>query len=164
MGHKTSIFPSKKFRNDRRAGIEGLPLQLMILVLIAGVGSAVMMGWMTGLKAPLSIASVYAEPGEIILNDGDGDAIYRNSSVSITINVVDQNGNGVEGAIIVLGGCNIATSTGGTVHGLTDASGSLAFTNLKASHIGGPIGFISVTVSKSGYGTDSSQNIPVICG
>src|SRR5512133_432985 len=91
MRHKTSVLTSKKFRKDRRAGIEGLPLQLMILVLIAGVGSAVMMGWMTGLKAPLSIANVYAEPGEIILNDVDGDGIYRNSSVSITINVVDQN-------------------------------------------------------------------------
>jgi hypothetical protein len=164
MMSKTKRFRGKNIKSDRHGGIEGLPLQLMILVLIAGVGSAVMMGWMTGLKAPASISSVVAEPGEIILSDEDGNSIYENDDVTIAIHVLDQGGSGVEGAMVVLDGCNIATSSGNTAYAKTDSTGTATFDGLKASYSGGNLGFITVKVSKGGAGTDASYSIPVVCG
>ena len=161
---KTNVTRGKRFRKDRRAGIEGLPLQLMILVLIAGVGSAVMMGWMTGLKAPASISSVVAEPGEIILTDHDANGIYESGAIDIKIHVLDQGGSGVEGAMVILEGCNIATSNGNTAYAKTDSTGTAVFQDLKAAYSGGSLGFITVKVSKGGAGTDASYSIPVVCG
>ncbi|OPY31144.1 MAG: hypothetical protein A4E32_02129 [Methanomassiliicoccales archaeon PtaU1.Bin124] len=169
LGHgakmsKTKYSRGKRFRNDRNGGIEGLPLQLMILVLIAGVGTAVMMGWMTNLKAPASINSVVAEPGEIVLTDSDSNGIYSEDGIDIKIHVLDQTGSGVEGAMVVLDGCNIVTEDGTTAYAKTDSTGTATFTGLSATYAGGNLGFITVKVSKGGAGTDSSYSIPVVCG
>lgn len=157
-------YGAKRMKRDRHGGIEGLPLQLMILVLIAGVGSAVMMGWMTGLKAPSSITSVHAEPGEIMLRDSYGNGVFENRSISLEVMVLDQNGDGVEGAVVVLDGCGIVNAYGGTAYAKTDATGTANFNGLQASYSGGLLGFVSVKVSKGGTGTDASYSIPVVCG
>lgn len=164
MRSKTRSKWGKELTKDKDGGIEGLPLQLMILVLIAGVGSAVMMGWMTGLDAPTTISSVYAEPGEIVLEDFNGDGIFTNDSIGMVVHVVDGQGNDVNGAVVVLSGCNIESFTGSTAHGTTDSSGCMIFEDLKASHVGASLGFITVTVTKSGYGTESTYSVPVVCG
>lgn len=152
----------KNIRKDRSAGIEGLPLQLMIMVVIAGLGTAILLGWMSGLSAPRSIDAVYSNPSELVLSDGDRDGVFTASSISMTITVLDQNGEPVTGATIVLDGCNIATASGKQVHGTTDASGKVLLSGLSASQTGRSVGFITVTVTKSGMGTDSSLTIPVI--
>ncbi|MBC7107524.1 MAG: hypothetical protein H5T41_01830 [Methanomassiliicoccales archaeon] len=152
----------RNIRNDAEGGIEGLPLQLILMVVIAGIGMTVILGWMTGLEAPKSIGAVYATPSEIILTDENSDGLYEKSDLTLTITVVDQNGDPVSGASVVLQGTNIAFEDGRTAHGMTDASGKVKFSDLSLSQRGTTIGFVTVTVTKSGYGTDSSLTIPVI--
>jgi len=151
-------------KKDRNAGIEGLPLQLMIMVVVAGIGTTVILGWMAGLQAPVMIGSVHASPNEIVLNDIDGDGIYQGDDIGITITVLDTDGNGISSATVLLEGAGISYSDyEGHVHGVTDTSGKVRFTDLSASYGGSTIGFITVTVIKSGYGSDSRVQIPVIC-
>ena len=153
---------NKDIRNDRKAGIEGLPLQLMIMVVVAGLGTAMILGWMGGLSAPSTINAVYANPAEIVLNDGDKDGIYSGKGITLTITVMDQNGDAVPGATVVLNGCNILTEDGRQVHGTTDGMGKVTFEKLTASQTGKSIGFITVTATKSGMGSDSTLTIPVV--
>ena len=92
----------KKIKRDNGAGIEGLPLQLMVLVLIAGVGTAVMMGWMSGLSAPSSIGSSAWTLSQMVLQAGGAVGACNGEGVQLTITVLDQNGDAVEGATVVL--------------------------------------------------------------
>jgi len=155
---------SKLIGRDRRAGIEGLPLQLMIMVVIAGIGTTVILGWMTGLEAPASIGSVHASPGEIVLNDFDGDGIYQADDITVLVTVLDQSGNGVQSASVLLEGAGISyQESDATVHGSTDSSGRVTFSDLRASLTGSTIGYVTITVVKSGYGSDSGLQVPVIC-
>lgn len=156
-------FSKKRMSGDRYGGIEGLPLQLMIMVIVAGLGTAILVGWMGGLSAPESIASVNGNPTEILLSDGDGDGTFENDDATLTIIVRDQNGNAVQGASVVLDGCEVRNSDGSLVYGTTGEDGKVTFDGLKVSHYGDGIGFITVTVAKGGMGTDSSLQVPVIC-
>jgi hypothetical protein len=154
----------KIFKKDWKAGIEGLPLQLMIMVVIAGIGTTVILGWMSGLQPPSSIGSVHAYPGEIILTDADGDGIFQANDITIQVTVLDREGNGIQGATVLLEGAGISFQLNdGTVHGMTDSSGQLTLNELEASLAGGPLGFITVTVTKSGYGSEGGLQVPVIC-
>ncbi len=156
-------FSKKRMGGDRNGGIEGLPLQLMIMVIVAGLGTAILVGWMGGLSAPEAIASVNGNPNEILLTDGDGDGTFENDDATLTIIVRDQNGDPVEGASVVLDGCEVRNSDGSLVYGTTGADGKVTFDSLSVSHYGDGIGFITVTVAKGGMGTDSSLQVPVIC-
>jgi hypothetical protein len=135
----------------------------MIMVIVAGLGTTILVGWMGGLSAPEAIASVNGNPTEILLTDGDGDGTFENDDVTLTIIVRDQDGNGVEGASVVLDGCDVCNSDGSLVYGTTGAEGKVTFNGMNVSHYGDGIGFITVTVAKSGLGTDSSLQVPVIC-
>ncbi|MDH7507951.1 MAG: carboxypeptidase-like regulatory domain-containing protein [Methanomassiliicoccales archaeon] len=152
----------KKIKKDAEGGIEGLPLQLILMVVIAGIGMTMILGWMTGLEAPKSIGAVYASPSEIVVSDENSDGLYERSDLTLTITVVDQNGDPIPGASVVLQGANIAFEDGRTAHGITDASGKVKLSQLSVSQSGTAVGFVTVTVAKSGYGTDSSLTIPVI--
>ena len=154
----------KTIKNDWRGGIEGLPLQLMIMVVIAGIGTTVILGWMSGLQPPSTIASIHTYPGEIVLTDSDGDGIFQAGDITIQITVLDTGGNGISGATVLLEGASICyQSTDGTVHGVTDSAGKLILSGLKASLAGEQMGFITVTVIKSGYGSEGGVQVPVIC-
>jgi len=152
----------KNLKSDEDAGIEGLPLQLMIMVVIAGVGTAIILGWMANLTAPASIADVYSNPSEIVLTDGDRDGVYSKVNFALTVTVLDQEGDGIKGATVTLQGASLSTKDGKNVHGITDEMGRVTFSGLSASQYGEGIGFITVTVAKSDHGTDSSLVIPVV--
>lgn len=51
MLHREMDGPNLK--NDRSGGIEGLPLQLMILILIATLATAIIIGWMGNIEEPM---------------------------------------------------------------------------------------------------------------
>ena len=152
----------KKLRKDRNGGIEGLPLQLMIMVMVAGIGSAVIIGWMGGLSAPQSITSVIANPSEIVLGDENGDGIYLSDSIQLVITVSDQDGNAVVGASVTLDGSSISDD-GHMPHAITDSKGQASFDGLSAQRSGRGMGLITVTVAKSGMTYSGSTSIPVIC-
>ena len=152
----------KRLRKDRNGGIEGLPLQLMIMVMVAGIGSAIIIGWMGGLNAPQSISSVIAEPSEIVLGDENGDGIYVSEGIEITITVSDQDGNAVVGASVSLDGSSISDA-GRMPHATTDSKGQASFDGLSAQRTGRGMGLITVTVAKSGMAYSGTTSIPVIC-
>jgi hypothetical protein len=148
--------------DDDSAGIEGLPLQLLIMVVIAGLGLTIIMGWMNSIAAPHSIGDVMVNPGEIVVQDSDGDGIFTASGVTVTVTVTDQSGDRLEGATVMLQGANVMTGKGEVVRGVTDARGQVVFTDLKVEQFGSRLTTITVTVAKGDYGIDSSYEIPVI--
>jgi len=153
---------TRGLKDDRSAGIEGLPLQLLIMVVVAGLGLTIIVGWMNSISAPHSIGQVFVSPGELLVYDPDGDGLYSRDGIVMTITVTDQSGDRLEGATISLDGANIQTKDGGPVRGVTDSHGQLVLTGLSAENFGTKLTTITVTVAKGDYGIDSSFEIPVI--
>ena len=151
----------KSLKRNKDGGIEGLPLQLMVMVLVAGLGTTVIMGWMSAIETPQSIAVVHCVQGEIRLTSVS-DGYHSGTNIVLTIFVADQDGNPIPDATVLLSGANVKTSTGNTVYGKTGLDGKIAFTGLSVSLIGKNIGYITVSVSKAGYGTNDVTRIPVI--
>ena len=153
---------SARLTSDCHGGIEGLPLQLLIMVVVAGLGLTIIMGWMASISAPRSIGEVYVDPGEIVVFDTDGDGIYVREGFSMTVVVTDQSGDRLEGATVLLEGSNVRTFDGDLVRGVTDSRGCALFTDLVVEHYGPTLATITVTVAKGDYGIDSSFEIPII--
>ncbi len=149
-------------RLDCGGGIEGLPLQLLIMVVIAGLGLTIIMGWMNSISAPHSIGEVFVNPSEIVVYDKDGDGLYTNDQVTIAVTVTDQAGNRLEGAVVLLEGANVRSIDGSPARGVTDSSGQAVLVNLRVEQFGSKLTTITVTVAKGDYGIDSSYQIPVI--
>jgi hypothetical protein len=152
----------KKIRKDKEGGIEGLPLQLLIIVMVAGVGSAIIMGWMGGLEAPQTIGSVHSSLNEIILEDDDGDGMFSADEVELVITVLDQEGDPISGASVSLDGTGILSAEGKRPHALTDEAGKASFEGLTLDHAGSAAGFVDVTVAKSGIVATKSIQVPVV--
>lgn len=147
---------------DCNGGIEGLPLQLLIMVVVAGLGLTIIMGWMNSISAPHAIGEVIVSPSEIMVYDEDGDGLYTNEDVAMTVTVTDQSGKRLEGATVVLEGANIRTKDGSPVRGITNERGQVLFMHLIVEHFGSKLSTVTVTVAKGDYGIDSSYQIPVI--
>jgi hypothetical protein len=154
----------RELGRDCDGGIEGLPLQLLIMVVVAGLGLTIIMGWMNSISAPHSIGEVFVSPSEIVVRDIDSDGIYTAEGILMTVTVTDQSGDRLEGATVVLEGANIRSSTGEGVRGVTDARGQVVFSGLKIEQFGSKLTTITVTVAKGDYGIDSSYEIPVVPG
>jgi len=155
---------SSGLTRDRFGGIEGLPLQLLIMVVVAGLGLTIIMGWMNSIAAPHSIGEILVSPSEILVYDDDGDGIYTRTGILMTVTVTDEKGDRLEGATVLLEGANVRTASGGGVRGVTDSHGQVLFTDLSVEHFGARLTTITVTVAKGDYGIDSSYEVPVIPG
>ena len=83
----------RHLRTDRAGGIEGLPLQLMIVILVATMGTAIIVGWMGNIETPHSIGDVGVE-----------DIVYCNNGqiTGFSVEVRDQDGNYLEGAVVII--------------------------------------------------------------
>lgn len=84
----------RDIRTDRSGGIEGLPLQLMIVIIVATMGIAIIVGWMGNLETPNSIGDVETSP--LIL-----EADEKTGVTDFTVTVRDQDGEFLEGAVVV---------------------------------------------------------------
>jgi hypothetical protein len=91
-----------KFRTNDSGAIEGLPLQLLIMVIIAGVGIAIVIGWMSFSKT--DVGSVSADPNTIEVTKAGGTA-----NKTITITVLDQNNKALKDATVKISGCGVDT-------------------------------------------------------
>jgi len=154
----------RRLGTDCEGGIEGLPLQLLIMVVVAGLGLTIIMGWMNSISTPHSIGEVLVNPSEILVYDDDGDGLYIATGIDITVTVTDQGGDRLEGATVALDGANIRTSAGGEVRGVTDTHGQVVFNGLSVEQFGARLTTVTVTIAKGDYGIDSSYEIPVIPG
>ena len=94
---------SRDLRKDRNGGIEGLPLQLMIVILVATMGTAIIVGWMGSIETPHSIGNV--EVQDVVLCD-DGTVTgfcleVRDQDETAPVALTDENGKAVFGTLTV---------------------------------------------------------------
>lgn len=150
----------KGLRKNKKGGIEGLPLQLMIIIIVATLSTGILVGWMNNIDTPNSIGDVSIDSGEACLGDSAGSG-FRYIDEEICVTVCDQNGNPLEGAAVVLTGLGIKTESGNVAYGITDENGNATFSDLMVK-MNGPVGFVDVNVSKAGYGEDGSCKITII--
>ena len=159
----------KALRKNRKGGIEGLPLQLMIIIMVATLGTAIIVGWMGNIEEPSTIDKVVVQNDDIDLTKvnstygattGSFGPLYRTSE-DVVITVYDQKGNPLSGATVVLTGLGVSDSEGKTVHGNTDDNGTVVFKDLTL-RMNSHVGYIDVGVSKAGYGENSSCRITVV--
>lgn len=107
-----------------------MPLQLIIMVVIAGIAISIIIAWLTIFTAPdLARIELYsAEP------QTDPMKITENTT-AITIKAWDTKGNPLEGVSIKMSGANLL------VAGMTGAEGTFKATDLK------------IDIGTSGFGT-----------
>jgi hypothetical protein len=149
-------------KGDVEGGIEGLPLQLLIMVVVAGLGLTIVMGWMGSISTPKSIGDVFVTPGEILVHDEDSDGLYTREDLTISVIVTDQDGDRLQGATVLLEGANVRTASGDPVRGVTNENGQVVFEDVCVEQFGSGLSTITVTVAKGDYGVDSSYEIPVV--
>lgn len=140
-------------RHDRRGGIEGLPLQLMIIILIATVGTGIILGWMGSIDTPQYIGSLSTDKESIVLSDD-------NDGVDITVTVRDQNGDPLRDVVITMSGCGIRTSDGKTVYGTTDGNGEVTFTGLTLN-TDSKVRYIDIDAMGSDHGSKKTQIVVI---
>ena len=138
-------------RGDERGAIEGLPLQLMIAVIVAGVALAIILGWVLSIPAPKAISRVETTPETVSIPDVPiGDA--ATATVTITIRAFDQKGNPLPGIVAILQGTGVSEAQVRTdgADGATD--GAATFLNLEVQIPAHSLtARIDVTVQASGF-------------
>ncbi len=129
----------KRIRLDDRGALEGMPLQLIIMVVIAGIAISIIIAWLTIFTAPdLSKIEVYsAEP------EADPIRITENTT-SITIKAWDTKGNPLEGVSIKMSGANLI------IAGMTGADGTFTARSLDIDIGTSDFGTIRVEAEFSG--------------
>lgn len=134
----------KRIRLDDRGALEGMPLQLIIMVVIAGVAISIVIAWLTIFTAP-DLAKIELYSAEPVT---DPIRITENTT-SITIKAWDTKGNPLESVSVKMSGANlivagmtaadgtftardldidIGTSDFGTIHVEAEFSGTLSIT------------------------------------
>jgi hypothetical protein len=88
-----------RLKNDRNGAVEGLPLQLIIMVAVAAIVMVIVLGWLAPWKNKVDLDTLTVTPS----------ATGNNDQVTITVTAWDTKGNHLEGAVIELSGCNIDT-------------------------------------------------------
>ena len=154
MSNKTRLI--RKLNRNKKGSIEGLPLQLMIMIIIATMGTAILIGWMGNIDTPKHIGGVEVVSGDIVLNGNSTTSGY------IEVYVTDQNGNPLSGATVVLSGLGVADKNGKTAYANTDSMGRAVFEGLKINLRNSEIGFINVNVSMPEYGENNNTRVAVI--
>lgn len=116
-------------REDEKGALEGLPLYLIILVVIAGVGTAIIAGWMMSAQS--------TELDHIEINDKEFTAGSNNG---VTITAYDQDNEPLKDATVTLEGCGVVESK------TTDSDGAAKFEKINPDLGDDNIDYIDVTV------------------
>ena len=102
----------REISDNRDGGIEGLPLQLMIVILVATLGTAVIMGWMGGIDSPHFIKTIGVEENVVVIENGViGD---------IHVCVLDENDEPLKGVSVLISNKQVV---GPTSYVTTDDNG-----------------------------------------
>lgn len=146
---------------DRMGGIEGMPLQLMITVIVAGLVLAVVLGWVLAIQSPSVIKSVSTDPAIVDLGDVPEDEAAA-KTVRIRVTAFDAEGAPISDIVVTAEGA-IATTVVALDRddGESDGTVSISVRAQLAPRLN--VGEISLTVQKAGYPT-RSWSIPVVRG
>jgi hypothetical protein len=124
--------------------IEGMPLQLLIMVIVAVIVVGIILGWIYVLSdTDPVIDRIVVEPDEIHLSGS--------STPSITITVLDTDGNNVKGVVIVVSGCNLEI-----VEEMESGTGNIQLTGIELPY-GRPTGYLSIVAERSGMGKKTTD-------
>lgn len=99
--------PNRVLVRDRSGAIEGLPLQLMIAVIIAGLALAIVLGWVLSIQTPNAIARVEVSPDTVSIT-GSMPNQDATSSVTFVVRAFDQRGNPIPGVAVSLRGAGVS--------------------------------------------------------
>lgn len=142
---------------NRKGGIEGLPMELMIIVVVATLGCGLLVGWMGNIDTPETIGDVSSSLNQIEMRSD------TQSVNNLKITVTDSDGDVIKGATVVLSGCGVKYSSKSTsVFATTDDNGVATFSSFNVTKNTPGIGYISVSVSAGDYGEDNTLRIPVV--
>lgn len=137
-----------RLRRDEEGALEGLPLYLIILVVIAGVATAIFFGWMQGAQS--------TELRRIEVNVSEGFVNAGTSGNKIKIKALDQSNSPLEGATVKLEGCGVKKI------GETDSDGKVEFSVSPSLPENQDFGEITVTVTYTGdMATEKTDIVPV---
>ncbi|MCK5024340.1 MAG: hypothetical protein KAR56_01850 [Thermoplasmata archaeon] len=124
----------RKFQKDRAAAVEGLPLQLIIMVAVAAIVIVIILGWLAPWQDKVDLNILAVEP--LTIEDGN--------TTTITITAWDTKDNHLEGVVIEVTGCNV-----GPLVGTTDTNGIVSFI-ITPDIPNGQTGQISITGTYTG--------------
>jgi len=147
---------------DESGGIEGMPLQLMIMVIVAGLVLAVVLGWTLSIQGPAVIKNVSTDPTSVDLGNTPED-LPATRTVPIRVTAFDAKNAPIKDAIVTIGGAVAKTlvrqdGEDGTV------DGTVTFSSVTVSLPPGvSVGELTLTVQKAGFPT-KSWSIPVVRG
>ncbi|MBA3046512.1 MAG: hypothetical protein KKH41_08250 [Candidatus Thermoplasmatota archaeon] len=103
----------ERLSSDRNGAVEGLPLQLIIMVAVAAIVLVIVLGWLAPWQNKADLNSLTASP-QTVANDEE---------ITIVITAWDTKGNHLEGVVIEMSGCNVGTQVL-----TTGANGTATFT------------------------------------
>ena len=100
----------RRIRRDNSGAVEGLPLQLIIIVAIAAIVLVIVLGWLAPWQSKVDLDMLTVSPATL-----DSDV-----AATITVTAWDTKGNHLEGVVVEISGCNVGTQVlttgeGGTV-------------------------------------------------
>jgi hypothetical protein len=123
----------RRFRISRKGALEGLPLYLIIMVIIAAVGIAILVGWMYMVKKP-ELDHISIEVTDMTIGN----------TYDFNITAYDVNSKTLEGVEIHLEGCGV------DVKKLTDKNGQAQFSVTPTLPTNVHTGEIKVTAQYTG--------------
>jgi len=104
----------KHIRSDRE-GLEGLPLQLLIMAVVAGLALVVVVGWFSGISStPVkNIKTISIEPNPITTTN-PGINVQAKKTLDVTVCAFDQGDTRIKGITVHLSGVGVdKTATDG---------------------------------------------------
>ncbi len=119
---------------DEEGALEGLPLYMIILVVIAGVATAVIGGWMITAQ---STELGYIEVEDHHNNEIDELELSEFNTKTIYVTAYDQQGDSLEGVTVYIEGCGAGDIDDPVA--LTDEDGEVSF-RLESSDLRTPEG------------------------
>jgi len=148
---------------DESGGIEGMPLQLMILVIVAGLVLAVVLGWTLSIQGPSVIKSVNVDPPSVDLGN-----IPEDKPASTTVNRILVTAYDAKNALVKDTTVTITGSVPSTLVRQDGEDGSVdgvvTFPSVKVSLPPGvTVGELTLTIQKAGF-PSKSWSIPVVRG
>lgn len=126
---------------NKKAGIEGMPLMIIIIVVIAVAVLGIVLGWIfLASDSDPMIKKITVDPETV-----------KTNTMTVKVYVWDTEGDKVEGATISVSGCNVNTPPVKTAKVGGDTYATITLTGLSLSP-GTQTGTLSLLAEKTGMG------------
>ena len=130
-------FNTRRFKKDER-GVLGLPLNLLVMVIVAVIAIAILVLWLNPFtETKLGTVETYdsaGNPASAITLDASDHAVF-------SVKVYGSDGDPLEGAGVVVTGCNVTKSLN------TDENGKASFDVLVELPVNQDVGTLSISVT-----------------